>query len=413
MSDINTPLEELCEFIVDCEHKTAPTQEEGYPSIRTPNIGRGYFILENVNKVSEQTYIEWTKRATPQVGDLILAREAPVGNVAVIPDDLKCCLGQRTVLIRPNSLRIDPYYLCFLLLTPSMQGELLGKSGGATVHHLNMRDIRKLAIRTLPSIENQKQIAHRIKAYDDLIETNRRRIALLEESARLLYREWFVNFRFPGHEQTKIVDGVPAGWKRTSIGELCEQFGGEIQTGPFGSQLHQHEYTSEGTPVVMPQDIRDDQISLVKISYVPDHVAQRLIRHKLHEGDIVFPRRGDISKRALIASKQQGYICGTGCLRIRVNSKKVPPIWLYHHLALEETCKWLENKAVGATMPNLNTSILASVPVLYPGLNLAREFAQVAAATKEQVDLLAEQNLVNQQARDTLLPKLMSGEFSV
>ena len=95
-------LDNLCELIVDCEHKTAPTQETGYPSIRTPNIGKGILILEGVNRVSEKTYNEWTRRAIPQADDLILAREAPAGNIAVIPENLKVCLGQRTVLIRPK-----------------------------------------------------------------------------------------------------------------------------------------------------------------------------------------------------------------------------------------------------------------------------------------------------------------------
>jgi len=178
-------LDELCEFIVDCEHKTAPIQEDGIPSIRTPNIGRGYFILDGVNRVSDATYDAWTRRAIPEPGDLILAREAPVGNVAVIPDDLKCCLGQRTVLIRPKRKDIDADYLCYLLLTPALQADLLGKSGGATVHHLNLKDIRALPISDLPELDKQRAQASVIKHYDDLIETNRRRITLLEESARL------------------------------------------------------------------------------------------------------------------------------------------------------------------------------------------------------------------------------------
>ena len=101
-------LDELCEFIVDCEHKTAPVQDTGYPSIRTPNIGKGRLLLKNVNRVSEQTYKIWTKRAVPESGDLILAREAPVGNVAIIPKGLKICLGQRTTLIRPDKSKVRP-----------------------------------------------------------------------------------------------------------------------------------------------------------------------------------------------------------------------------------------------------------------------------------------------------------------
>jgi len=157
-------LENICELIVDCEHKTAPTQEAGYPSIRTPNIGKGFLILDNMNKVSEETYLEWTKRAIPQAGDLILAREAPAGNVAVIPENLKVCLGQRTVLIRPQNDKIDSKYLAFLLLSKDVQEKLLLHSRGATVAHVNMKDIRAFKIYNLSPLSDQKSIVTKLDA---------------------------------------------------------------------------------------------------------------------------------------------------------------------------------------------------------------------------------------------------------
>ena len=145
----------VTEIIVDCEHKTAPTQEEGFPSIRTPNIGKGKLLLEGVRRVSEETYNLWTKRAVPQYGDLILAREAPAGNVGVIPKGETVCLGQRTVLIRPKAETVNPKFLAFLLVHPIMQERLLAHSTGATVQHVNMKDIRKLSISKLPFLDEQ------------------------------------------------------------------------------------------------------------------------------------------------------------------------------------------------------------------------------------------------------------------
>ncbi|MCX9026357.1 MAG: restriction endonuclease subunit S [Candidatus Methanoperedens sp.] len=157
-------LENICELIVDCEHKTAPIQETGYPSIRTPNIGKGFLILDNVNRVSEETYLEWTKRAIPQASDLILAREAPAGNVAVIPENIKVCLGQRTVLIRPKKDKINSKYLAFLLLSKDVQEKLLLHSRGATVAHVNMKDIRAFKIYNLSSLSEQKSIVSKLDA---------------------------------------------------------------------------------------------------------------------------------------------------------------------------------------------------------------------------------------------------------
>ena len=116
----HTTLNDACEFIVDCLHKTAPAQEVGYPSIRTPNVGRGRLLLDGVNRVSEDVFAEWTKRAVPVPGDLILAREAPAGNVAIVNEGQTVCLGQRTVHLRPDREKVDPHFLCYYLLAPSV-----------------------------------------------------------------------------------------------------------------------------------------------------------------------------------------------------------------------------------------------------------------------------------------------------
>ena len=219
-------LNDVCEFIVDCLHATAPTQDEGYPLIRTPNIGKGRLNLDGVYRVSEDTYEKWTRRAVPQANDLILAREAPAGNVAIVKNGQQVCLGQRTVHLRPDAKQVDPDFLCYYLLSPQQQGALLAGETGATSKHVNMKDIRRLPLKDLPKRNVQQTIGRIISAYDDLIENNRRRIQLLEQAARLLYREWFVHLRFPGHEHATITDGVPEGWEKKHLSELLNtQYG--------------------------------------------------------------------------------------------------------------------------------------------------------------------------------------------
>ncbi|MFY9141654.1 restriction endonuclease subunit S [Sulfuricurvum sp.] len=165
-------LDSLCELIVDCEHKTAPTQDTGYPSIRTPNIGKGVLILDNVNRVSEETYNEWTRRAIPQADDLILAREAPAGNIAVIPENIKVCLGQRTVLIRPKKSKLVSKFLAYLILSKDVQEQLLSHSTGATVEHINMKDIRAFKIYNLSPLPEQKTIVQKL----DLLSAQTKRL---------------------------------------------------------------------------------------------------------------------------------------------------------------------------------------------------------------------------------------------
>jgi type I restriction enzyme, S subunit len=188
-------LNDLCELIVDCEHKTAPIQGEGYPSIRTPNIGKGHLILNGVNRVSDQTYVEWTRRAVPSPGDLILAREAPAGNVAVIPDGAKVCLGQRTVLIRPRIELIAPRYLSHLLLQRRSQLRLLAHSRGATVQHINMKDIRAFKISCVPSLRMQQRVIEKLAGIEfdclELEEAQVQKITALEELKKSLLHQAF------------------------------------------------------------------------------------------------------------------------------------------------------------------------------------------------------------------------------
>jgi type I restriction enzyme S subunit len=193
--ETHKPLSDLCELIVDCEHKTAPTQEEGIPSIRTPNTGKGKLLLDGVYRVSEETYNEWTRRAEPKAGDLILAREAPAGNVAVIPENTRVCLGQRTVLIRPNNNIFESEFLTFLLLCPDMREKLLAHSRGATVQHVNMKDIRALNVGAIPPVENQKFIVSKLNTIIE--ETQRletlyqRKLTALDELKKALLHQAF------------------------------------------------------------------------------------------------------------------------------------------------------------------------------------------------------------------------------
>ena len=188
-------LDSLCELIVDCEHKTAPTQETGYPSIRTPNIGKGELILENVNRVSYETYLKWTRRAVPKAGDLILAREAPAGNIAVIPENIEVCLGQRTVLLRPKKDRLISKYLAYLILSKEVQEILLSHSTGATVQHINMKDIRAFKIYNLSDLNEQISVVQKLDALKSetkkLEAVYQKKIADLEELKKSILQKAF------------------------------------------------------------------------------------------------------------------------------------------------------------------------------------------------------------------------------
>lgn len=175
-------------------------------------------------------------------------------------------------------------------------------------------------------------------------------------------------------------------WQETTLGAVCDEVDGIIQTGPFGSQLHESDYSMEGVPVVMPKDIAEGRISTDSIARISTKHVERLSRHKLQVGDIVYGRRGDIGRQALITKDEEGWMCGTGCLRLSLGESVINPLFLHYYLRQEDVITWISNQAVGATLPNLNTGILRSVPVKFPSLAMQRQIAGVLSAYDELMD---------------------------
>lgn len=153
-----------------------------------------------------------------------------------------------------------------------------------------------------------------------------------------------------------------------------------IQTGPFGSQLHQSDYSIEGTPVVMPKDLVNGHISETTIARVSDAHIERLSRHKIEIGDILYSRRGDVGRCAFATEKEAGWLCGTGCLRVSTDASKANPKFVFYQLQKPDTIGWVEKHAVGATMLNLNTSILSRVPIEIPSLNTQNRIVDILSA---------------------------------
>lgn len=175
-------------------------------------------------------------------------------------------------------------------------------------------------------------------------------------------------------------------WHDSTLGELAKRDGGLIQTGPFGSQLHQAEYEAEGIPVVMPKDITDGRISVESVARVSEQTANRLERHKLKPRSIVLPRRGEVTKRAYIRPEQEGWLCGTGCLKVELNGKHLVPEFLYYFMEQEHVIQWLVQHAVGTTMLNLSAGIVADLPIRYPIIEVQSEIADILSAYDDLIE---------------------------
>lgn len=181
--------------------------------------------------------------------------------------------------------------------------------------------------------------------------------------------------------------------KIVTLGEICQEQNGCIQTGPFGSQLHAYDYSVNGTPVVMPVNIVAGRINELGIARISDSHVERLIRHKLEPGDIVFSRRGDVTRFALVSNRESGWVCGTGCLKVAIGTPSMAiPRYIAAVLSTRDSKEWLERHAVGATMPNLNTEILAALPVVLPPIHEQRAIAHILGVLDDKIELNRKQS---------------------
>ena len=376
-------LNEICELIVDCPHSTAYDEGKGYPLVRTPNIGKGRLIYSGIHRVCEEVYNQRNARAVPKEDDLIFAREATAGNVALIQKGEKVCLGQRTVLIRPNQKLVNPAFLTYFLLAPKQQYNLLCTANGATVAHVNLPTIRNLKLE-LPELYIQHRIAIILSRYDSLIENYQKQIKLLEESAQRLYKEWFIDLRFPGHENTKIVDGVPEEWEKKKVGNLISKV---LRT----KQVSANNYLNSGRFPVIDQSrnyiagYTNDIDSLVEVTipYIVFGDHTRVLKYV----PFSFAKGAD------------------GTQLIMSNDLERMPQSLFYNSLIEID---LSNYSYAR-----HFKYLKEESILVPSKNIAEWYDKVVSQYLQSIQKSRDQIHHLSEARDRLLPKLMSGEIEV
>ena len=391
-------LSDVCEFIVDCPHSTAPDEGEGYPLIRTPNVGKGRLDLNGVHRVSESVYKQRIQRGAPRANDLIFAREAPAGNVALVQENQTVCLGQRTVLIRPNVQKVNPQYLVYYLLSPKPQYELLGTANGATVAHVNLPAIRNLKIE-LPEKSVQDKIGTILVTYDDLIENNQKQIKLLEEAAQRLYKEWFVDLRFPGYENTKIVGGVPEGWNWCKLEDA-------IQLDPKVT------LTKERMKQFIPMSALSTSSMVLDESQFTETTSNS--GSKFQNGDTLLARITpclENGKTAYVSGlkSDEGAVGSTEYIVMR--AKTINSYMVYLLARTDDFRQSAINSMSGSDgRQRVKSDKLKMLDYLHPTSELVEKFENVAEPLFEKIRKLSKQMQQAKQARDLLLPKLMSGE---
>lgn len=398
-----------------------------YPFIQTGDVTNSDGRITNFR----QTYSEAglaQSRLWP-AGTLAITIAANIAETALLT--FPACFPDSVVGFTADPGKADVRFIEYLF--QAMRKQVKSHAYGSAQENINLEVLRKLEF-PIPPLPLQTQIADYLSVIDDRITLLRETNATLEAIAQALFKSWFVDFDpvrakmegrapegmdeataalFPDSLDETELGVVPRGWHATTLADLISQSGGSIQTGPFGSQLHASDYVENGIPVVMPKDISHRRVQPGSIARVPPTDADRLARHKLVPGDVIFSRRGDVERHALISETERGWLCGTGCLLIRSGKKWPSPTFLSLLLDAPQSRTWLVQHAVGATMPNLNTGILGSVPVVVPSTALLAAFENIVSGLETHRAQNSDTSQTLSTLRDTLLPRLISGQLRV
>ena len=353
--------------------------ECGIPVVMPKDLVGGKISEESIARV-DKTHVERLCRHKIEVGDILYSRRGDVGRCAHVTKKEEGWLcGTGCLRVTIDSEKADSRFVFFQLQHPDTVGWVEKHAVGATMLNLNTTILSSVPIR-LPTLEIQKRIADILSAYDDLIENNQKQIKLLEEAAQRLYKEWFVDLRFPGHENTKIVDGVPEGWSRTNINEIL--------TFHRGYDLTKNEMKAGRYPVVG---------STMVIGYHNEF--------KIKGPGIVTGRSGSLGKYQFIWDNFWPHNTS-----LYISDYKDHNIFFVYSLLQTVDFASLNN---GGAIPTLNRNVLSNIEVIEPTDELQEMFAKIAEAQYRKIRNLEKQNNQLKMARDVLLPKLMSGEVEV
>lgn len=375
-------LESACISIVDCEHKTSPIDESGeFFAVGTPAMRGNIINYGESRRISQETFTTWTRRLTPKFGDLLFAREAPVGPVVRIPRSENVAPGQRTVLIRPNLDVVDPRYLYYLLASPLQQSRIASTSSGSTVAHLNVADVRSFELPQLPGLPEQRAIAEVLGSLDDKIAANTKLATIVDDLLAGKFA-WL----------TSASSSAPLGTiARVNVASTKPSVGGSLRYLDIAA-VGVGEYQ-------MPEVISWDD-------------APGRARRVITTGDTVWSTvRPTRRSHALVLDDDPLLIGSTGLAVL--TSRNGQFAFLHEATRTERFTSYLESAAEGSAYPAVRADRFLDAPV--PEMDPAdREaFEKEAAPLRRRVHSASVESRRLAAARDALLPLLMSGKIRV
>lgn len=389
-------LSQCCESITDGDHLPPPKVDSGIPFITISNIDSFNQIdFTNTSFVPQQYYDSLTNTRKAKQNDILYSVVGSFGVPVLIKNDKQFVFQRHIAILRPNDT-IDPRFLYYTMKSPLFFAQADAVALGAAQRTISLTSLRGMTI-NVPKKETQHRIAAILSAYDDLIDNNRQQIKLLEEAAQRLYKEWFIDLRFPGWETTPIVDGLPEGWKAIELLKI--------------TKVNERQ---------LSRSYALDYIDYIDIGSVRQGVVENTTRYLLNEapgrakrickdGDIIWGMvRPNLRSHALIINPSKSMVFSTGFAV--VTAKNVPYSFLYCHMTQDAFVGYLVNCTNGAAYPAVKPEHFKQALICLPSKAILEIFDDIVQPFFKNSDHLKRQINFLSQARDALLPKLMSAE---
>lgn len=390
-------LPEICSLVTDGTHDSPKIQSSGIPFVKGKNISSGRIDFETCDFITEQDHFKCIKRVKPQVDDVLFSNIGSVGDAVRVLDEREFSI-KNVALFRPDPRKVDPTYFYYLVVSPSFRGVFLNSRSGAAQPFISLEAFRSHRFPFNSDKAQQHQIGVVLSAYDELIENNRRRMALLEAAARQLYHEWFVRLRFPGHEHTRITDGVPEGWEARTLGDLCEEIRESVKPDAM----------EPDTPYIGLEHIPRRSISLCEWGVAEDVTSNK---HRFREGEILFGKIRPYFHKVGVVFVDG--VASSDAIVIRPNDPALQGLVLMTVSSDPFVAVTAQAMKEGSKMPRADWKQMQAYPVAVPPAGLLGSFDGNIQAIIGQLKVLTFANQKLRAARDFLLPRLMSGDIAV
>ena len=398
------PISSICEGIYEGPHATPPSCESGAYYLGIPALtSDGQIDFSKVPRICEKDYKKWTKRVTPKYGDIVFTNEATLNLYARIPMDFYGCLGRRLGLVRPLQDKVDVDYLFYYFFSPYWRKVIaLKKVSGSTVERILMKKFPHFPV-LLPPLNIQNKIASILSDYDNLIENNNKRIRLLEQMAENLYKEWFVRFRFPGHEKAEFENGLPKGWKREKIGKVYNTCSGGTP-----SRVNEDFYNNGSIPWVKTGELQDCLIHDAE-EFITEDALKRSSAKLLPNHSLLMAMYGvNIGKLGILRKEMT---CNQAVCAFL--PKTADQTFYYLYFYLKGIRNYLLSISFGAAQQNLSQALIKNVRIMIPHNDTLQKFENKVSCYFDQISIYQRQNEQLSRQRDLLLPRLMSGKLEV